>query len=824
MLFHPAHVVRQHRVFVILLCSYVLLGTFRLNDLSLYTDSTRYVIWGTSVAHMKGFVDDTQPEAERYVVNAPFFSVVLSPVLLVFPNSLMAAKVWTLLLGACFIFAFYALLLKFFDKPIALLGIAPIVFNPLFLLLSTEVLSETTFLAAIAMCFLLLERLDAEDAHLKSDLLILVTISSLLVLLREVAVALVGSIILSLLVQRRYRRAFLVMLGFVALFGAWTYRNLVLVGAPPASQASNINFIFEHFLTAPQASLIQEFTLRLTSNASGYATHLAGLIFYPLPDALIVEPSGLFLAYLKTMALARYVVPAFYLPLLFWGFWRDVADHRSGIVRLTFVLSYLLIILFYPVHDVRFLLPLLPVQVFYVLCAVQWIRTRWLDTRTSLARGLLAAMVACLIAPNLICILEVERTNLRYMGNSLAFYDHLQQAGLGKNMFMKPWRILGDTIKVRTPEGTTLAGSLKEPSIFIGKRKLLELNNAVPTTTFERYLRTSAAGYVISMGSWDNFPSYQLQMGESRRYWFEPVTRVASMTLYKVRSTLLTPREEWLPTKRIEIDTVSANGLLRMGRLELMRGRYAQSIELLQRAQTLAPTQAIIPYQLLVAYAMAGQLEEASAELQILYGYEQATAYIAIASKQLEVAFARRAAESSDGSMQRSMTIVNTSRFEWDLGYYGAAYNSLRSLLATDSTYFVGLLWGWNFANQRGDTSQARTYLRQLRGIDPANVVVQQFTIMDRLADSLRREVTPKRRSAFHLAIARAYKAVDLPDESIDDARRALLDDPQNLGAWLFQAQLFEEKNEPAAARSAYLRVLELDPANTTAHERLLTR
>jgi tetratricopeptide (TPR) repeat protein len=820
MSFNFISMIRGHRALAFMVLLYVLFGILRLNDLSLYTDSTRYVIWGTSLAHAKGFEDDTQPDPERYVVNAPFYSVVLSPVLLLFPNSLIAAKVWTLLLGACFIVAFYALLLKFFDTPIALMGIAPIVFNPLLLLLSTEALSETSFLAAMALCFILLERLETNGPSSRSDLVMLLVITSLLVLLREVAVALVGSIFLYLVVRRQYRRAILVIIGFALLYGAWLYRNLVLVGAPASSQASNVNFIFEHFLTPPQASLRQEFWLRFTTNASGYATHLAGLIFYPLPSVLIVEPSQLSIAYYKAMVVIRYIVPAVYLPIFFLGLYRDVRDHRTGIARLFYVFSYLLIIVLYPVHDVRFLVPLLPVQIYWCLCGIQWIRSRWLARRAQLARGFSFALMACLVVPNLLCMFEVEKTNLRYMSNSLAFYDHLQEAGLGKNMFTRPWRILADTINARIPEGSTIAGALKEPSIFIGNRKLLELNNAVPVTTFERYLRTYAADYVLSTGSWDSFPSYQMQMGESRRFWFEPVTAVAGMKLYKVCSTLLTPRDIWLPTKRIEVDTTTANGLLRLGRLELTRGRYAQAIWLLQQAQALAPVQAMIPYQLLVAYAMSGQLEDASRELQVLYGYEQATAYIGIATKQLDVAYSERQTESSNAAMQRSMNMVNTARFKWDLGYYGAAYSALRSLLAADSTYFIGLLWGWDFAMQRGDTTQARVYLRQLKAIDRSNVIVQQFAAVDLLADSLRQTTAPQRRSAFHLAIARAYKTVDLPDEAVDDAQRALLDDPKNPDAWLFQAQLFEEKKMPAAAHAAYLRVLELDPSNAVAREK----
>jgi tetratricopeptide (TPR) repeat protein/4-amino-4-deoxy-L-arabinose transferase-like glycosyltransferase len=819
----PASLFREHRWLVWLSLAYIVLGTLRLNDLSLYTDSTRYVIWGTSFAHAKGFIDDTQPEPERYVVNAPFFSILLSPALLAFPYSLLAGKIWTLFLGVLFILAFYSLLRRFFDKTISIIGIVPIVFNPLLLLLSTEVLSETSFLGAVALCFLLLERLETGDPGKRRDLIALIIITSLLVLLREVAIALVGAIVLYFLVRKQYRRAVLVILGSAVCFGAWLYRNLVLVGAPPASQATNVNFIFEHFLTAPQASLVQEFVLRVTTNFSGYVFQLIGLIFYPLPDMLIVEPTGLFLAYYKAMNVVKFVIPVIFLPLLFVGIWRDLKDRKSGFARLAFVVSYLLIILVYPVHDIRFLLPVFPIQIFYVAAALRWIGDRRLQEDVRLRRILLICLGGAVVLPNLLCMYEIEKTNLRYIRNPLAFYDHLRQAGLGRNMFTKPWRILGDTIQRHTPEGSTIAGSLKEVCIFIGDRKLLELNNAVPVTTFEQYLRTYAADYVMATSSSDNVLSYEFQMGESRRYWFEPLSRVAGMRLFKVHSTLLTPREQWLATKRVEIDTSSGYGLLRLARLELVRGRYESAILLLQRAQVQAPAQVMIPYQLLVAYAMSGRLEDASKELQTLYGYGQSTTYIPVASKHLDVAFAQRQAELSETPSERSTMLLNNARFYWSLGYYAQAYSTIRSSLAVDSTFFLGLLWGWDYAMQRGDTLQARSYLRQLRAIDRTNAVVQQFTLIEQTEDSLRRSSNPKRRCAFHLTIARSYKTVDLPDEAIDEAQRALLEDPRNADAWLFQAQLFEEKKMPFAARSAYQHVLELDPGNLEAKSKVST-
>jgi tetratricopeptide (TPR) repeat protein/4-amino-4-deoxy-L-arabinose transferase-like glycosyltransferase len=812
---------RRNRGFLFLILAFLVIGALRLNDGSLYTDSTRYVIWGTSIAQGKGFVDNTQPDPEYYVVNAPLLSVLLAPALLLFPYSVLAAKVWTLLWGVAFLIVFYAFLRRHFDNITSLGAVSVFAFNPLVLLLATEVMSEMAFLSFVMLCFLALEKLDSDSAPGSQNLIILLLITSSIVLLREVAVSLVGSLILYSLVTRRFKRALLIIAGSGILFGAWFYRNTVLFATPTTSQATNVSYIFQHFLTPQQAPLLQEISLRIASNVGNYSLHLAGMIFYPLPEMLIVEPTGLFLGYYKMMIVVKYIFPFIMVPFVLAGVWRDLRDRQTSTARILFLFSYLAIILMYPVHDVRFLLPLVPFMLFYALLGGQWLRTLLPAGKQSLMRFLGFFTLALVVLPNLICIFELERTNIRYVSDPLGFFDHLQQAGLEKNMFTKPWRILGRRIEQETPDGSVIAGALKEVSIFIGDRKLLELNNGVPVTTFEHYLRQYNVSYVMSTSSWDRFWSYEFQMGESRRFWFEQVQQVAGMKLYRVNSTFLTPRDQWLPTKRAFIDTTTAIGLLRKGRGELLRGRYEAAIVSLSEAKRLAPAQALIPYHLLVALALSGRLTEASDELQDLYRYAQAGTYTTLAAKHIAAALALEQARSAANPMQKALAMTDLASFYWNLGYYNTSYSLMKDLLAENPGYFTALLWGWHYAMQRGDSSQAHVYLRQLQGIDPSNVVVQNFGIIEQTADSLRRESNPSQRARQRLTIARAYSDVDLPQEAIDEALRALGENPRTVAAWILQAEVLERLKAPRAARDAHRHALEIDSTNALARSKL---
>jgi len=809
-----------HRWLIVLCLVFLGLGILRLNDLSLYTDSTRYVIWGNSFAHLKGLVDDTQPEPERYIVNAPLYAVLLSPALILFPVSLTAAKVWTLLWAILFLIIFYSYLARAAGKTLAILGMLPLVFNPLFLLISTEVLSEACFLALAFLSFLLLDTVEDRAAKTRWGVLSLVITLSLIVLLREVAIALLGSVILYFLLRRQYKRAALVVLGAAICFSAWLFRNLLLIGTPPASQATNLSFMFEHFVTPPSAPLVQEIALRIPNNARGYALHAAGLLFYPLPDVLIVEPSGLFRAYFRTLIVAKYVIPVLLIPLLLLGVWQDLKERTTGLVRILFLLAYSSIILAYPIHDVRFLLPLLPFFIFYAVLALGWIRMKWFTSDRAFPRVIATSLSLLVVAPNLICVGEIIHTNIRYTSDPLGFYDHLRSAGLGKNMFTKPWKLMGTWIEQHTPGDIVMASALKEMSIFIGQRKLLELNNGVPVTTFDHYLRDFAVDYLLSTSSWDDFRSYEFQMAESKRFWFEPVRQIAGMQLFRVHRTYTSPKGEWLDTKRMAFDTVSANGLLRKGRAEILQMRYDDAIASLRKAQELAPTQAMIAYQLTVAYAMDGKLQDASTQLQKLFGFAQSSTYTPIATQHIAVAQLQAQTEATN-ALQRSLVLYDVATFYWNFGYYRQAFTILRETLKENPTFFRGLLWGWYYAIQLGDTAQAATYLRQLESIDRTNPVVQQFRTITSLEDTLRTLSDPVKRCDIRLAIARSYEGVDLPEEAIDEAQRAVRENPLGAGSWVFQGEVFEKRKAERAARVAYAHALRLDPTNAVAKAKI---
>src|SRR6267154_1765915 len=98
MIAHLFSNLKNHAGLIFICLLFIAAGILRLNDLSLYTpDSTRYVIWGSTLAEGKGFIDVTQPDQDRFVVHAPLYAVLIAPVEIFFPLSVIAVKLWTLL-------------------------------------------------------------------------------------------------------------------------------------------------------------------------------------------------------------------------------------------------------------------------------------------------------------------------------------------------------------------------------------------------------------------------------------------------------------------------------------------------------------------------------------------------------------------------------------------------------------------------------------------------------------------------------------------------------------------------------------------------------
>jgi tetratricopeptide (TPR) repeat protein len=624
----------------------------------------------------------------------------------------------------------------------------------------------------------------------------LIVVFAVVMVLREVGVALVIAFTFHFVRKKKYLNAALVVLSALIVFGLWTYRNSVLVGIPPNSQQPNLKFFFGHFVTSPDASLFNEVWLRVWINIKGYYAESGGLIFHLFPLNLLVAPGGLVLAVSKVLLGTKTILAVLIAIGVVAGIVLDLRSTKTGLVRLLFLVLYVGVILLYPVHDIRFQLPIIPLLLFYILRVFKWLGELWaargFPARSAVGMGVLVVFAF----PNLVCNYELLKTNLSYRASPTTFWQTHRTESSSASYFATPWSVMGDLIAKHVQPATVIACSDKEVVPYAADYKFLEVNRGVPLPQLEAILRTNDVQYLIGAKSYGDVETFQVTFFGSRRFRLEPIDSVAGLTLYRIRERLLDPvSTETSTTFTLQLDR--ASGLMRLGRLSLQAERYEDALRLFSAARARYPQQSEITFYILVTRSLKGDSLEAVQELQRLYESPSATAFIPPARVFLYAMNEVRRARALQDDRARSLRLYGVSTIVWNLGYSAQAYDLLKELLSRDMNHFVGLLWGWHWGIQVGDTAGVVKYLKRLQDIDSGNTVVRSFTSMSRLQTDLRKASSGSEQSRIHVLLSGEYDKIDLPEEALDEAEKAIRTDPSSAAALKVREGLLQKRKSP---------------------------
>lgn len=795
---------RGYRGIALIVLLFLLAGALRINDVSLYTpDSSRYLIWGNAVAHGRGFVDDTQPDPDRFVINAPLYAALIAPVETIFPLSITAVKCWTLGWGALSVVLFFLFLQRHCTRRSALIGSALFAFNPAMVLFSTEMLSEAPFIAFTCGILLLSERsVPSCGRETRLSALLLVVLLACIGLLREVGVALVLAAALYFYSIGKFRRSLVILLSAGAVLGVWYYRNQVWVGSLQGAQKGNLSIVTEHFLTPSTAPLWQEMAGRIWASLNVYASRIGEMTFLTgfsrqLSD-VIAEPSAPF-RFLQE-AIARLNVPIAVLIGLtgIAGIAADIRRSPTSWLRLTYLLLFLAIILAYPVHDIRFLLPITPLAIWYAGTGTGFLLKKTVPAAVTVRNLILLTAAGAVLLPNGLALAELDGTNIAYRRSP---EELLRSTRFISALYTYDWKSVGRWVGEHTASGDVLASPMKELAVVSGGRKVVDLDPGVQLAAFEDALRDYHVQYLLAVVQGD-LNVFEFQMTQTRRFWFEPVCDAGNLHLLRVRERNLTPpgsAGQFSPA-----DTVTSIRLMRHGRSELLAGNYIQAESTLTRAYRRFPRHPAIVYETLVAALMAGDTLTAKGMYANLMALPQTMSYAGMARTQFDIAALLRTSVSSKMMEERAVTRSRAAAQYWKLGYYRRAAEVIDTLATGGSDYFMGLLWGIHYNLQNGDTLRAMRFLQEALRVDSSNIVVKVFDAILRTGDSLQTATSAPARSMLHLSLARFYRQIDLKDEAIDEAERALASDPSNAEAVSIIGRLFEKRGRPGTAAAVY--------------------
>jgi len=786
-------------------------GALLLNEMSFSTDSIRYIIWGTSLSQGNGLVDYTVPVPTAFAPNAPLYAFMLAPLLLLFPYSMLAAKIFTLCIGIGALALFFVWLRGHIGLSLTIAGTLFLGANSFFLILSTSALSEIPFIAAVLAVFLLIERTDAERAGSRYDWM-LIGIVSLIALLREIGIALVAACLIYYLFRSRRKQFLILLVAAAAFLVLWYLRNTVFVSESlRPDEASKIPILFTNYVTSPGTPLLHEYVTRLWLNVKGYLLNIGGLAFYPFPAFLLVQPSEMLGEVIRSITATKFVVLFIAGSLCVHGIVVDTKSSAASLVRILFLLFSTLILLLYPVYDPRFLLPILPVVLYYALLSIRWWWSELVETDSLIPRLAALLFSGIIILPNALSAIEIIGTNREYLRDPSEFAARVRTLKPIPDYYTQPWHLLGKWINERLPEKTILAAPAKDISIFVNDRPVLELSRAIPTPHFERMLRDNRVEYLIARVLWDTYETYEFQMSESSRFWFEPVIEIAGLRMYRVHSQILDP-DSRRDVQAKSASTETAVGLLRRGRHGLLNLNDLEMVGALQLASQMEPRQVEIRFQLLVAYCAIGDAQNAIQTYQILYSTPNADPYLTLAPAFLNAMQSLRVAAETENAEERFHLALRAARIYGDMGLPNQAIRVLEYILEADSSYFDAHLWAWYYSRQTGDTLRSASHLERLQKIDNEAPILAALIGIHRSDQMLGKARSSAEQVESRLSLAHLYTQLELIEDALDQVEYALHDEPGNIRAWRLLRLLFAEKDAKVALEFAESMLRRLDP------------
>jgi tetratricopeptide (TPR) repeat protein/4-amino-4-deoxy-L-arabinose transferase-like glycosyltransferase len=791
-------------IVIVFLCS----GLLRLNDLAFYNpDSARYIIWGNSIAQGKGWIDDSRPDPQRFVVNAPLYALLIAPVEMVFPHSYYAIKIYTLLFGIIAVMMLYLLIRLKFGNLAAVIGAALFAFNTSTLVYSTEVLSDAPFVCLALVILYLLEK--NENAALsKTSFFLLVTLIACAALLREVGLSLVVCATVLYALRKEYRNLAIILGAAIALVGLWQFRNLILISVPVGWE-SNLGLMTQHFSTPQGSSLFAEFAYRIFHNTQVYGPLLGGYDIWlplyptlmsthtPLTETILTIPGAVKIFIVSCISLASIV-----------GVITDIKK-PGGIPKIIFTGSILFFILLYPVVDRRFLFSLLPLHIYYFITGISWLSSKFPEKVKPHLKYSIVLLVPLLMLGNVAHAYEIISTNIRYVMHPETIEDNL-------TYYLLPWSKAAKWIDAHIPIKSPIAASNKDAVVFLPERKIIELGRGYPPEFFDFIIQSGGVEYVLTMTYWADISTYEYYMMTSARYRFELVHKEANIAVHKVYSRLReTPQPEvW---SCVYFDSLSTANQMRLGWRLLAEGRYDTAAAIFQYVNRRMNGIDETRFSLVIANSLLERQDEAEKYKFQLTQMSQTMTWLQHAQDHLRLLRQLKNARTIPELPVRTIQIQNVIQEYWKMGYRHRAFSLMNSILAADSTYFMGYLWGWDYAMRSGDTLTASRYLQRLKTLDKTNPVVQTYGTITQTIDSLKRSRTPVQRSNYYLNITRLYGKIELMEEALDELQRSLGANPANVDALKTLAEYYVRCRMPIAAALTFDQVLQLEPENNLA-------
>jgi tetratricopeptide (TPR) repeat protein len=339
---------------------------------------------------------------------------------------------------------------------------------------------------------------------------------------------------------------------------------------------------------------------------------------------------------------------------------------------------------------------------------------------------------------------------------------------------------------------------------------------------FECTVRDYQVGYLVSLLEAHTLDEFAFHMTMSRRFRFEPVSRIGDVEILKVY-----PQAETSARKEsasvMPSPTLQGEGgppeeqKLRIdflyGLLMLKQGHHDSAFAVFQRLRSNGRLELYATYYAAIAAAFSMHLDVSASLLEQLGETPQAGTFLrqigyyrGVLQSLRSVVHERSAGEAA--SLYRSISLGL-----WDEGFRLQAQEMLNRSLGMDPENFASLVFAALYALQQGDTKGARLYCAHAERVKPRDPLVGSFSrILGRHSPGIAEE---------HLAACKDFAAMGLSELAIDEALLALRTDPTNTTTLSVLVDLYLAKHRYAPARRILDLLCTLNPHDADARTKL---
>jgi len=815
---------------------FFLLAAASVNDVFVYIpDSARYLVWAESLSQFRGFVDSSGPDPLRYVVHAPLYALLLTPAAFVFPGSVAAAKILTVLFGVILILLVYAFLAGRIGKTPAIVGSAFLVLNPLHLLFSTQVLSDVPFGVLFVALLILTDKLAQRPIQVDGFFILFALLVSAGVLLREVGMALVFACGLLFFFRKEYLRMAVIFALPLAIYALWFLRNEILVAGVEQPPLRNSDLFLSHLYTVREESLVSEMAARVSSNLRIYAGLAGKLLFFTQYDVRgygIIPPGDFLFGWI--LRNARFAIfPASILGVgcALVGLVHEWKNRESTRLVVFFLLFYVPLILIYPFNDIRFLFPLLVIMILFGTTGAAFAVRKLLGEKPA-GRNIVIVGVSCvflLAIPNGAWVYSFVKTNSGYRTDPHSYFRSVALRPDAPELLMFPMSRIGHWISDNTSPSAVIATRWKQLSFWLEGRKLLELNPLLPVDQFENQIRDYKAEYLVALLDRSRLREFETQMALSSRFFFTPVHRIGNAVVLRIGArgrsivqsfgdsakTPVSLADDFLDSLNRSDELVQY--LFREGLHRLESGHPDEADRIFQSLSTRAGRSGTVVLHSAIAKSFAGRYQEADTLLRNIREGQQAGPLLIHSWYHLQIIEKLSTAERLAESPQKADLLTRAAVDYWSLGFGNRAERILRKALESDAAFTPAMVFGVYFSLQKRDTARATRLLERLRFVDSFHKALRPFENLISYADSAQRTANKSLRSMYMEKVVQSYLQLGLLESAIDELILLLEHDPSNVGALRMLGEIYVDKGRYAPARGTLEQLLSKNPQDSAA-------